>query len=265
MSGLGFLFELGLGLADEFRDGNMPAGAGAVEFLRRCQGEMPQGKRIGYYRSDSASYQARVIDHCFSQGILFTITADQDSAVKEAIRNIPEGEWRPYWGDREIAETVHTMGHTREAFRLIVQRWPKVQAELFDSSPYCYHVIATNREETAEEVVALHNQRGQAENLIKELKEGFGMEWMPCGETYANAVFFRIGLIAYNLFLALKLFGLPPWWRNSTIATVRWRLYQTAGRVVRHGRQIILKLAASVDKVKVFLQVRRGCLQTSYG
>jgi len=256
MSGLGFLFELGLGLADEFRDGNMPAGAGAVEFLRRCQGEMPQGKRIGYYRSDSASYQARVIDHCFSQGILFTITADQDSAVKEAIRNIPEGEWRPYWGDREIAETVHTMGHTREAFRLIVQRWPKVQAELFDSSPYCYHVIATNREETAEEVVALHNQRGQAENLIKELKEDFGMEWMPCGETYANAVFFRIGLIAYNLFLALKLLGLPSWWRNSTIATVRWRLYQTAGRIVRHGRQVILKLAASMDKLRIVSKKR---------
>ena len=262
---LGFLFELGVGLADEFRDGNVPAGAGAVEFLQRCQREMPKGKRIAYYRADSASYQASVMDHCCSQGILFTITADQDSGVKEAVRSIKEAEWRPYWGDREMAETVHSMGHTREAFRLIVQRWPKLQAELFDGSPYCYHVIATNREEKAEEVVALHDQRGQAENFIKELKEGFGMDWMPCGETYANAVFFRIGIIAYNLFLALKLLGLPPWWRNSTIATVRWRLYQTAGRVARHGHRVILKLAASMDKLGLFLQVRRGCLQTSYG
>lgn len=262
---LGFLYELGLGLADEFRDGNIPAGASAVEFLRRCQEEMPKGKRIAYYRADSASYQASVIDHCFSQSILFTITADQDSAVKQVVGEIPGGEWRRYWGDREVAETVHTMGHTREAFRLIVQRWPKLQAELFDAGRYCYHIIATNREEKAEEVIALHDQRGQAENFIKELKEGFGMDWMPCGETYANAVFFRIGLIAYNLFLAMKLFGLPPWWRNSTIATVRWRLYQTAGRVVRHGHQVILKLAASVDKLGLFLQVRRGCLQMSYG
>ena len=52
-------------------------------------------------------------------------------------------------------------------------------------------MIATNREEPAKEVVALHNQRGQAENIIRELKEGFGMDWMPCGETYANAIFFR--------------------------------------------------------------------------
>ena len=59
-------------------------------------------------------------------------------------------------------------------------------------------------------MVSWHNQRGQAENYIKELLSGFGMEWMPCGETYANAVFFRIGVLAYNLFLAMKLLALPP-------------------------------------------------------
>ena len=55
--------------AEEFRDGNVPE-AGAVEVLRRCQVEMSQGKGIGYYRADRAYYQAGVIDHCFSQGIL---------------------------------------------------------------------------------------------------------------------------------------------------------------------------------------------------
>jgi len=66
-------------------------------------------------------------------------------------------------------------------------------------------VIAANREEEAREIVRLHNWRGQVENFIKEIKDGFGMDWMPCGETYANAVFFRIGVIAYNLFIAMKL------------------------------------------------------------
>jgi len=121
------------------------------------------------------------------------------------------------------------MNASKEAFRLIVQRWPKLQGELFDPEPYCYHAIATNREEPPKEVVSLHNQRGQAENYIKELLKGFGMEWMPCGETYANAVFFRIGILAYNLFLAMKLLALPPWYRTSTISTVRWKLYQVAG------------------------------------
>jgi len=262
---LGFLFELGLALGDEFRDGNIPAGAGALEFLQLCCRMMPKGKRIAYYRADSASYQAGVINFCFDYEMLFTITADQDKAVKEAIKSIKEKDWLPYEGDREIAETVHTMNNTKEAFRLVVQRWPKLQGELFDHDPYCYHVIATNREEPAREIVSLHNRRGQMENYMKELKNGFGMEWMPCGETYANAVFFRIGMLAYNLFQALKLLGLPTWWRTSTIATVRWKLYQVAGRLVYHARQVLLKLATSIDKIKLFRQVCYRCLQAGYG
>lgn len=262
---LGFLFELGLALGDEFRDGNVPAGAGAVEFLERCWRMMPQGKRIEYYRSDSAAYQAGVINWCFEHKVLFSITADRDKAVREAIKTIREEEWQPYERDRQIAETVHTMNTTRESFRLIVQRWLKLQGELFDPDPYCYYGIATNREETVVEVVSLHNRRGQAENFIKELLNGFGMEWMPCGETCANAVFFRIGVIAYNLFLALKLLGLPAWWRTATIITVRWKLYQMAARLVYHARRVIVKVVASVDKINLFRQVCHRCVQMDYG
>ncbi len=157
---LGFLFELGLALGDEFRDGNVPAGARAMEFLDFCVQMMPKGKRIRYYRSDSAAYQAVVINYCFSHDMLFTITADQDEAVKETIKNIKPEEWHPYQKDREIAETVHTMNQTREAFRLIVPRWPKLQGELFtltmnrnefNPDPYCYHLIATNRQDPAKD------------------------------------------------------------------------------------------------------------------
>ena len=262
---LGFLFELGLVLGDEFRDGNIPAGTGAVEFLEACHRMMPKGKRIAYFRSDSAAYQTRVIDRCFQYEVLFTITADQDRAVKEAIKTIREEEWEPHEKDREIAETVHTMNNSKEAFRLIVQRWPKLQGELFDPDSYCYHAIATNREEPPKEIVFHHNQRGQAENYIKELVNGFGMEWMPCGETYANAVFFRIGILAYNLFLAMKLLALPPSYRTFTISTVRWRLYQVAGAVVKHAHQIILKLAAQIDKIALFHKFSLRCFRVAYG
>jgi len=266
---LGFLYELDTILDDEFRDGDVPAGFGALESLIRCNQKMPQGKRIVYYRADSASYQAKVMNYCFGEKmrkkILFTITADKDDAVKSAIKAIPAKEWQPYKDDREIAETIHTMEKTTEAFRLIVQRWPKLQGDLFDTEPYCYHAIATNREETAGEVVMLHNQRGEVENNFKELKHGFGMDWMPCGETHANAVFFRIGVIAYNLFQAMKLLSLPVWWRTATIATVRWKLYQVAAKLVYHSRRILLKLSTSIDKINLFRQVCDKCFQVGYG
>jgi len=259
---MGFLFEAGLILEDEFRDGNIPAQAEAVSFTRKCFKAMPPGKSIACLRGDSAFYQAGVMNLCFEQGTLFTITADQDKAVKESIKTIRK--WCSYQGDREVGETVHTMNGTKEAFRLIVIRWPKLQAELFDSSPYFYHAIATNREEEAPEVIKLHNQRGEAENYIKELKSGFGMEWMPCGESYADAVFFRIGVIAYNLFLAMKLLALPPWYRSFTIQTVRWRFYQVAGAVIRHAHQLLLKLAAPVNKVVLFCKFRLRCYELTY-
>jgi len=260
---LGFISGIGLMIADEFRDGNIPAGAGAPEFLKYCESMMPEGKRIKYYRSDSAAYQAKVVNHCLNNEMLFTITADQDRAVKDAIKTIKA--WKPYEKGREIGETIHTMNGTREAFRLVVQRWPKAQAELFDLDPYCYHVVATNREEPGEEIIRLHNQRGQAENFIKELKDGFGMEWMPCGETYANAVFFRLGVIAYNLFIAMKLLALPPWYHTFTIQTVRWRLYQLAGAVVRHSNQLWLKLKAPLEKIELFCKFRVRCYELAYG
>jgi len=266
---LGFLSELGIILDDEFRDGNVHPGFGALESLIRCNRKMPQGKRIAYLRADSASYQANVMNYCFGdktrQKILFTITADKDEAVMAAIKEIPPKEWQSYKDDREIAETIHTMGKTTEAFRLIVQRWPKLQGELFDKEPYCYHVIAANREEKAMEVIVLHNKRGEAENNFKELKQGFGMDWMPCGETHSNAVFFRIGVIAYNLFQAMKLLSLPLWWRNTTIATARWKLYQVAAKLVYHSRRILLKLSASIEKINLFRQVCAKCIQMDYG
>ena len=266
---VGFLYECGMVLDDEFRDGNVSPGVGALESLKRCDQKMPTGKRIVYLRADSASYQSEVLNYCFGDetqpGKFFTITADKDAAVKKAIKSIPEKEWQPYSANKQIAETIHTMEKTTKAFRLIVQRWPKLQAELFDPDPYCYHIIATNREETAGEVVALYNQRGEVENNFKELKNGFGMDWMPCGEIQANAVFFRIGVLAYNLFQSMKLLSLPVYWRTATIATVRWKLYQVAGRLVHHARRLVLKLAVSLDKIHLFRLVSGKCCQLGYG
>ena len=59
------------------------------------------------------------------------------------------------------------------------------EGELFEhGGPYCYHAVATNwleEEKNPGEVMAWHNQTGQAENFNKELKIGLGMERMPCG------------------------------------------------------------------------------------
>ena len=252
---VGHLAENGLVVAEEFREGNDSPGAHNLEFIHYCCAQMPAGKRIAHLRSDSAAYQAAIFNDCEAEGRSFAIGADLDAAVQAAIAAIPEEQWRPYQNGH-IAETVHTMNDTHKAFRLVVIRRP-VQLDLFkgEEPRLRYKTIASNREESAEETAGWYNRRGEtSENRIKELKIGFGMERMPCGEKEANAVFFRIGALAHNLFVLFKCRALPEEWRRLQINTLRWRLYQTAGKVVRHAGSLILKVPA--EMYTLFEEVR---------
>ena len=264
---LGFLFETPLCLAEEFREGNVAPQAGQLSFYRECQARLPSGKRIAYYRADSASYQADLINALEADEVYWAITADQDRAVKEAIRTISEADWKePTLGcGYEIAGTVHTMARTDHAFRLIVKRELRRQPDLFgEQDRYVYHGVASNwpiEQKSAAEVSAWHNQRGQAENFLKELKGGLGLDRMPCGQSFANAVFFRLGVIAYNLFLGFKRLSCPQAWWHHTIATLRWKLIQIAGRIVHHAGQVILRLAVDGEKLLLLRSIRKRCFE----
>jgi hypothetical protein len=255
---VGHLAENGLAIGHEFRDGNVAPAAGNLEFLQTCERAMPKGKKIKAVRADSAAYQAKIFNYCEETGKLFAIGADQDAAVKAAIAAIAQGEWKRF-GDGEIAETVHCMNKTGKAFRLIVMRRAQQQDLFEDRSPYRYHTIASNRpNEDAAATMEWHSQRGDAsENRIKDLKIGFGMEYMPCGTFAANAVFFAIGVLTYNLYLGFRADALGSAWQRLQVQTVRWRLLQTAGKIVRHGRQTFLKISAAM--VDVFAAIRERC------
>jgi len=78
------------------------------------------------------------------------------------------------------------MEKTKKAFRLVIKRENRRQAELFEKGgQYFYHAVATNwleEERNTEEVLKWHNQRGQSENPeldSGELKIGLGMERLP--------------------------------------------------------------------------------------
>jgi hypothetical protein len=259
----------GVCVGHEFREGNQSPGARILEFAQKCELALPEGKRI-YFRADSAAYQAAVINYYSQPGRSFTITADLDTAVKREIRHLPETAWQPYRTadglstDREMAETVHSMNGTEQAFRLIVLRWPNPQPSLFEADRYCYHAVAANREEAANEVIGKHNGRGNSENWHKELKGGLGMEQMPCGEFEANAMYFAIGVLAYNLAQLLKRRVLPASYRTATVATLRWKLYRLAGKLVRHARGWMLQIKADLEKWDLLQSARVCCalLQT---
>jgi Transposase DDE domain group 1 len=263
---LGFLFETPLCLVDEFREGNVSPGAGQLDCYRQCRARMPAGKRLARYRADSASYQAALINELEADQGRWASTADQDVAVKAVMAGLPPAAWQePEQGCGDhVAEAVHTMNATKAAFRLSIKREARPQDDLFEQAtgPYAYHVVASNwleEEKAAHEVLVWHNQRGQAENFNKELKHGLGMEQMPGGDSWANAVFFRIGVLAYNLFIGFKRLACPAAWASQTIATVRWRLVQVAGRMLRHAGQVVLRLVLDAEARACWRSIRQRC------
>ena len=66
-------------------------------------------------------------------------------------------------------------------------------------------------------------------------------------------------MLTYNLYLGFRCDALGSGWERSQVQTVRWRLLQTAGKIVRHGRQLFLKISAAM--VDVFTAVRECCAQ----
>ncbi|GAB6183575.1 IS1380 family transposase [Thermodesulfovibrio hydrogeniphilus] len=250
--------ELPIIVYHEFRHGNV-AGV-PLQALSHAYELLPEGKRIKHACLDSEFYTAEVINFLRSKGTTFSIVADKTGAVMDAIKRIKH--WRELRTEegiltnRQIGETVHVMKGT-EAFRLVVQRWKKEQIDLFDSEPYCYHVIATDSESSAEEVVWEYNKRGQMENIIKELKNGIGMESLPSGEFGGNAMWFCLGVLAYNVFVLKRELILPQEYKNKTISTIRWFFIEIAGKMVKHGRRLWLHVSTTVEKFNLLLHIRK--------
>jgi len=129
---------------------------------------------------------------------------------------------------------------------LIIQRRRNPKPDMFHPEFCCYHVIATNDyQRPVPEQIWFYDGRGDAENYSKELKSGFGMDYAPCRSLAADAVYFEIGVLAHKLAVVVKRLVLGGDWVTRTIASLRWRLLQIAGKVVRHGRRLILRVHES--------------------
>lgn len=99
-------------IAEEFRDGNVPAQFRALEFLKKCRRNLPPGMQFSL-RSDGAWYQWEVMAYCTEHGIPFSITADLSQGLLRFVHALPDAAWTPLMQitakgveptDRECAE-----------------------------------------------------------------------------------------------------------------------------------------------------------------
>ena len=240
----------------DFREGNEAPASRNLEFIKQCQEQLPLGVKFARFRADSASYQAEIFNHCNKEEekILFTVTAKKSTNVFDSIKEIKDDNWQTFSKREKVAEFTHTMKDTYKAFRMIVIKkditpiLPTLEGYISNEvmmqyQDEIYYCIATNDNDLSpQEIIKLHRQRGEAsENKIKELKNGFNMSYLPTSNTQANAFYFYIGTLAYNLFLLFKQI-LDSNMQKHTVKTIRYKLYNIAGKVVSHAREVTLKV-----------------------
>ena len=68
-------------------------------------------------------------------------------------------------------------------------------------------------------------------------------------------------VIAHNLFVLFKHSALETDWQRHKVATVRWRLFHLPGKVVRHARAWVLKVATGA--VELFRSIREKSFKLS--
>src|SRR5579875_262681 len=87
----------------------------------------------------------------------------------------------------------------------------------------------------ASEVIWANKQWGESENWHMGMKACLEMWADAVGESPATAMYFAIGVLAYNLAQRLKRQVLPESYRTATVATLPWKLYRLVAKLVRHG------------------------------
>jgi hypothetical protein len=103
--------------------------------------------------------------------------------------------------------------------------------------------IVTNLPMEPDWVVRFYNQRGTAEQHIKEGKYAFRWTRLSCKRFRDNEVRLQLHALAYNLATFLRCIELPEAMADWSLTSLQLKLIKIGARVVRHARAITFQLA----------------------
>ena len=104
-------------------------------------------------------------------------------------------------------------------------------------------------------MIRFYNQRGTAEQRIKEGKAATHWTRLSCHRFRANEVRLLLGVIAYNLGNLMRRLALPLAIQSWSQTSLQQRLLKTGGRLIRHARYFTLQLAESDLTRSLFQQI----------
>ena len=237
----------------EFRDGNVPAGHQQLRVLIEALGRLPAGVEKVMLRSDTAGYQRELLRYC-AEGrderfgvIEFAVGVDVTTEFRRAVSEVAEQDWQTLY--RKVGEhrvdtgqqwadvnfVPNWIGHSKNSpeyrfiatrERLIEQPLPGMEGqmelpfpamELSNRGWYKVFGVVTNRSIAADELIWWSRQRcGKGEEVHSVLKSALAGGRLPSGLFGANAAWWAISVLAFNLNSAMKRLVLGKQWVGAS-------------------------------------------------
>jgi hypothetical protein len=266
---VGVIGETGDVLAIRARGGNASPKRKLASFIDECVAAIPKQARPLYQlwiRIDSAGFSKNVVEACVGHEATFTITAEQNAAVRAAIASLAmdtSTTWAPAKDadgelcGSEVAETTYHFA-SRD-LRLVVRRQQKAPGEQLsfdDLDGWRFFACITNAtdEHSAIEIDYHHRQRGGAsEEAIRQLKSDFGMNHAPVQNFFGNWVWWLSAALAYNVARWLRVLALPESFATCRGKRLRTSFLDVPAKVVRRSRRLVLRLPAAYRHTEAFI------------
>jgi hypothetical protein len=266
--------EHDLVLADEYRDGNVPAAMSNLPLIQRGFAALPPTIAERFFRADSACYEEKILKWLATpareegpQGTIgFSISADMGERLRQICAAVPEPSWQLY--EDRATETVMCADvefepgdwpKDAEPLRYVALRIRKRQGQLFAGGYETKYlaVVSNRRDLTPVALLRWHWEKaGTIEAVHDVTKNEIGAAVPPCGRFGANAAWYRLSLLTYNVLSAMKWLALPPSMESARPKRMRFSLFSIAGRIVTHAGRIVLRIGREAEALAGLISAR---------
>lgn len=260
-----WLDQTGEALAGILRPGNAGSGTAVdhVAVLDQAVAQLPvktkkqdpTGGEWMLVRGDSAACSHEFLEAIRARGLEFSVGFTLTADVRDAVLKVPEKRWIPAitqdpeeeregaWV-AEITDELDLSGWP-EGSRVIVRRerpHPGAQLSFTDADGHRFQAFLTDS--TDPDIVFLearHRGHARVEDRIRAGKDS-GMRNLPFGDFARNQAWLALVLLSADLVAWCQRLLLDGELRVAEPKRLRYALWHCAGRLVRTGRRLILRL-----------------------
>lgn len=205
-----------------------------------------------FYRADAAFAIPAVYEFLEARQIEYAIRLPANQVVQNRIAHLlkrPVG--RPPNEVRRSYASFRYQAGSWSTPRRVVAKVEWHPGELFPRVGF----IVTNMTRSAKDLVHFYNQRGTAEQWIKEGKGAIKWTRLSCRLFTANAARLQLHALAYNLGNFLRTLATPEPIKDWSLTSLREKLIKIGAKVVRHGRYVAFQMAEVAIPRQVFADI----------